>query len=359
MRVKKGFTLIEIVVSLAIIGIMMIPLANSLIMSVKANKMGEIAQESKNISQEIVEGLRSLGDVATGTLNIGSNNEAVVIEKVTGTEGKYTVDGVVDDITLSGTIEKTLKGGTIEYESDTYLEENVGIAFYAYKDESETDKNKNKIIYSYDLVDVPMKEHIKRIEDVLGGATNDKVKELKDGDKIHFDFIKPGECSHNNIKHTVLIDDNYKVTDTDGDTTVVEKFNCIKTEEKTVGILVKDIRIGDDTTTPDDDGISPFIGLKVDSKLGASEKRRLLFFNNSFIEAEDGRIINDSVEDGEIVDSFDESKFIGEYIDVIDNIRYVSPEEVNNKGLYTIKLKTTNNRNHVTENTISEFIVSD
>ena len=215
MRVKKGFTLIEIVVSLAIIGIMMIPLANSLIMSVKANKMGEIVQESKNISQEIVEGVRSLGDVKETTLKVGSNNEAVQIKVDVGEDGKYTVDGIVDDIMLKGTIKKTDKGGTIEYESDKYLEKKVGLVFYIYSKTNSDRDIENNIIYSYepkqsgteegDIGGVEIREHIRRVENKMKNPTINisKVDFLEDENKIKFNFIERNTCElADSDKHT-------------------------------------------------------------------------------------------------------------------------------------------------------------
>lgn len=358
MRVKKGFTLIEIVVSLGIIGILMIPLANSLIMSVKTNKMGEIAQESKNISQEIVEGLRTLGDVKATTLTVGGQDEPVKIEEVVGTDGKYTVNGVVDDITLSGTIEKTAKGGTIEYDSDTYLEKEVGLVFYCFTKET-SDGTEYEIGYSYSpkkqagdntLGGIKIKTHINKIENKIIAASGNtsQVGFLEDPNKIKFSFIQEGKCSEaddtrgeNHKKCNIEVDD----LDDDDD----EK-KCFFIDNLDVAIIVRDYR-GDEEEITKGTKDTNKIGLEIRNEREDTKEPTIYFLNNRF--EPKGERENSEV----IPDSFDEDKFIGEKIKIKDNIKFKPINEVNNKGLYRISLET--ERNNVTEKTVSEFIVSD
>ena len=355
MRVKKGFTLIEIVVSLAIIGIMMIPLANSLIMSVKANKMGEIVQESKNISQEIVEGVRSLGDVKETTLKVGSNNEAVQIKVDVGEDGKYTVDGIVDDIILKGNIKKTDKGGTIEYESDKYLERNVSLVFYCYIDatraETEIEKNKNRILYSYIEDAVTIAEHIESIEQYIkiGTPTSTSINMLEDSDKIVLEIDKI-TGSDGAIKNEIVIDDRYYTHVTGKDSILEGEYISRVTTSPDIAIFIKDRRLGNDLE------VSPFIGLDIESKISESN---LYFFNNKFKEGEKGTATNEGIPENIVVDSFDKDRYIGKTISVKDNIKFGNFLSKNNKGLYTIDIDTEAKINGVKENTRSEFIVSD
>ncbi|MGL4656668.1 MAG: type II secretion system protein [Sarcina sp.] len=346
MRIKKGFTLLEIVVALGIMGILMLPLANSLIQSVKANKMGEIVQESKQISQEIIENLRTIGDVKATNLKIGSLDETVQIKSVPGTDGKYTVDGTVNDITLTGKIEKTAKGGTLKYDSDIYREKMVGLVFYSYLDTKSSELNKNEILISYEKDGISIDEHIKSIENYIKtGSTplNTKVEKLSDKNKISLEINKKSSIGADGSTHVITIDDTYfNGTHLDGTKKDIDLKNI------DIGIIVKDIRTGKT------DGSSPFMGLNIESKL--IEKSNLYFFNNKFEAGEKKEGINDNVAKGVIVDSFDKDRYISEKVDVKDNVKFIESVDMTNKGLYTITLET--ERNDVKEKTISEFIVS-
>lgn len=87
---KKGMTLLEIVIALAIIGIMMLPLANSLLTSVKANKKGEDVQSSKLLAQQIVESLRVQGAIKNGSLNM-AGGEFDINEIAPATNNEFTI----------------------------------------------------------------------------------------------------------------------------------------------------------------------------------------------------------------------------------------------------------------------------
>ncbi|MEG2288735.1 MAG: prepilin-type N-terminal cleavage/methylation domain-containing protein [Clostridium sp.] len=56
---KKGFTLLEIIISFALISILIIPMANMILSTVKMNKMGENKQQAKVILQDTVESIKS------------------------------------------------------------------------------------------------------------------------------------------------------------------------------------------------------------------------------------------------------------------------------------------------------------
>lgn len=103
---KKGSTLLEIVIALAIIGIMMLPLANSLLTSVKANKMGEETQEAKLLGQQVVEGLKGEEAIKPGNINI-SGYEFEVTESIPGDKSKLNIKSVndINDYEVVGTLE--------------------------------------------------------------------------------------------------------------------------------------------------------------------------------------------------------------------------------------------------------------
>lgn len=363
MRVKKGFTLLEIIVALGIIGIMMIPLANSLISSVRYNKMGEIVQESKQISQEIVEKIRSLGDVKEATLEIGKNDDVVDIKSVVGSNNsKFTVKGEVDDIKLDGTIERTVNGGEIIYESDRYLKEKVNVLFYAYSDSRVSADNKNKIAYSYSKEAKAINEHIADLENKIRNAGTVPTGNfyLEDSNKINFDFYDKGKCplkddpSKDHSECNFLIEDRYK-----DNSSVKGKRLCFALEatpdSNSIAILVRNHREVYDPTNPSTAN-NPLMGLKIRNQRTETLQPRALFLNNRFEAVESVKEENLNPGYGEIKNSFDKDKSIDSNIIVVDNIKYLGIDNLNNKGLYTISLNT--ERNDIKERTVSEFIVS-
>ena len=90
-RVKKGATLLEVVMALAIIAIMIIPLMNSLLTSVSANKKGEEVQDAKLISQQVVENLRLEDQIEAGIIRTGNMELTLGAEQIEGTKKYYPV----------------------------------------------------------------------------------------------------------------------------------------------------------------------------------------------------------------------------------------------------------------------------
>ncbi|QAA31166.1 type IV pilus modification PilV family protein [Clostridium manihotivorum] len=93
---KKGFSLIEIIVSLAIVAIIMIPLSNVILTSVKTNKGGEDKQQAAYVAQQVLEGLRNSSSLENSsgfiqqTISVNSSNKTF-----TGTS-----DGVYNPINI-------------------------------------------------------------------------------------------------------------------------------------------------------------------------------------------------------------------------------------------------------------------
>lgn len=105
-RKRKGATLLEIVIALAIIGIMMLPFANSLLTSVKANKMGEELQQAKLLGQEIIENLKGKEAIRTGVINI-SGYEFDIRETISGNPSKLDIKSInqINGYELDGTLQ--------------------------------------------------------------------------------------------------------------------------------------------------------------------------------------------------------------------------------------------------------------
>ena len=94
-RVKKGFSLIEVVISVAILVILMIPIASVTISTIKRNAEAEDKQRANFEGQKLLEELQSYNrvtltgaGVATGTLpnndTLNINRDAIVLPATTG-----------------------------------------------------------------------------------------------------------------------------------------------------------------------------------------------------------------------------------------------------------------------------------
>lgn len=105
---KKGFTLLEIIISIALIAIFVIPIGNLVLTSVKINKMSEDKQQGQAILQQTVEKLKEEGKLYDGLEIQLQDGMKVKLEAVAGASDKFNVihiDGI-DDYTINGTIEK-------------------------------------------------------------------------------------------------------------------------------------------------------------------------------------------------------------------------------------------------------------
>lgn len=98
----KGFTIIEVLISLAIFAIIAIPLSMMVLQSVKINKQSEVKQQSMMVVQNLIESIKSLPDeeilksssiqISTdGTLDINKNKDGIF--EVSGTVKGYNVGG--------------------------------------------------------------------------------------------------------------------------------------------------------------------------------------------------------------------------------------------------------------------------
>lgn len=318
---KKGFTLLEIVVALAVIGIMMIPLGGALLTSVKSNKMGEIKQESKLISQEIIEKIRSLGDVKDAmSFNVGLNkSDAINIIQNVANPKIYDVKG-----TLNDSESKTMVEGTIETRGDfkeehgslNYKDKKFGLFVYI-----QNHLNNNKVsIYT---------SSGKTIDEYLSSSAT-PVRTIDDCKNLD---IEIGEAGNKNK----LIVNN-------------ENFGNLITTMGTANVI-GEIGIYVDGQREEAD----LVELKLNNKNVKTEgKVELYIFNNKFHSIGYDALIDP------ITDSFKSDRYINGEFDIYDNIKYYKESERLNKGLYTITLsfrRKIPNGTTVTEKTQSEFMV--
>lgn len=317
MKRKKGYTLLELVMALGIIGIVMVPLASSLLTSVTSNKMAEKKQESKQISQEIIEKLRNLGDVKEMTLNVGANSDQVEIKEESPLDKtKFSISGNVGDIELSGSISK-MDVGEIKEQSDEYAKKQVDILFYI---------DNNSIRYSYDAsIKKTIDKHISDAED-LSLST---VQELNGDKLLELIFDKDNDLKVKNDK----ADGTYK-------------------DIKEVAVYVKEARA-------DDKLVSLHLEKSnaldyIPGSINASNIPKIYFIQNKFSNVDVATGSNPG-SDGKLQDSFEKNKTIKGDIEITHNIRYFSESQRKNKGLYTIKLNL--KKDNVREETVSEFVV--
>lgn len=330
MKVKKGYTLLEIVVALAILTIMILPLANSLVSSVKANKMAETKQESKLISQEIIEKLRTIGDVkemtGANSLKLGSNGDLVSINKDSIDNTKFSVSGIVQDIEVRGTISRKSTEGEIIDTSDEYAQKEINLLFVV----ENLPNGDSNIAYYYDATGP------KTIDEHL--STSTKVP-LLNKNAINVLF----EEKNSNVRCTIA----NKGANGIGVDTILPSIINTSGNPISVAVYVKDNRDG--TVGKE------LISLNLDSlKQGGKEPGVTIeayFLNNKFVQP------NTTVVpvEGEFKDSFIETKKIGKSVNVTDNITYIEKSNRSNKGLYTIDITT--KKGNVVENTKSEFVV--
>ncbi|MGL4454009.1 MAG: type II secretion system protein [Sarcina sp.] len=89
-KVKKGMTILEIVIGLAIIGIMLLPLANGLLTSVRANKKAEDTQAGKLLGQQVVEKLKVEERIENDIKIPFHNDELMIGTGISDVMGKKT-----------------------------------------------------------------------------------------------------------------------------------------------------------------------------------------------------------------------------------------------------------------------------
>ena len=136
-KVKKGATLLEVVIALAILGIMIMPLMNSLLTAVRANKKGEEVQDAKLIGQQVVEKLRLEEEIKTGSITL-DNFEITLGSEVTGS-GKdyYPLNSTdVEGYELTGKIyEDAVLRINADSDVSSYLDDELGALIIVMSDE--------------------------------------------------------------------------------------------------------------------------------------------------------------------------------------------------------------------------------
>lgn len=104
---EKGFTLLEVIISLALISIILIPIANMVLTSVKINKATENKQQAKAVLQETIENIKAIERLSTESSNPLSNG--ITLSKFMGEDKKliYALSGNVNGFSIEGAIKES------------------------------------------------------------------------------------------------------------------------------------------------------------------------------------------------------------------------------------------------------------
>lgn len=103
---KKGFTLLEVIISFALISIILIPIANLVLTSVKINKSTENKQQAKAVLQETIENIKAV-DNFSSALSKPLNN-GITLSEATGEDDKliYSISGEINGFSIEGSIKE-------------------------------------------------------------------------------------------------------------------------------------------------------------------------------------------------------------------------------------------------------------
>ncbi len=106
---KKGFTLLEVIISFALISIILIPIANLVLTSVKINKSTENKQQAKAVLQETIENIKAV-DNFSSALSKPLNN-GITLSEATGEDNKlvYSISGEINGFSIEGSIKEQSK----------------------------------------------------------------------------------------------------------------------------------------------------------------------------------------------------------------------------------------------------------
>jgi len=103
---KKGFTLLEVIISFALISIILIPIANIVLTSVKINKTTENKQQAKAVLQETVENIKAIDSLSSAVSTPLTNG--ITLSETTGEDNKliYSLSGNVNGFSIEGYIKE-------------------------------------------------------------------------------------------------------------------------------------------------------------------------------------------------------------------------------------------------------------
>ena len=244
-RVKKGMTLLEVVISLAIIAIMIVPLMNSLLTAVRANKKGEEVQDAKLLGQQVIENLRLEDDIEAGNI-IGINAATVTLGSfnvATGSEPGYfdVTSTEVDGFTIEGkVVEDDVVNINDNDSGKEYLNKKLGALLVVTKDKIE--------YYSRTGGDKSIKEIYSDSASLFLDRPSTATKD------VELEFIDNGVVGSK--VYSIKLDGNNIATDTTGGLAIyVKEKSDFKFNIKNTSAITQDIVIFRDSSLSKDDGM--------------------------------------------------------------------------------------------------------
>lgn len=198
---NKGFTLLELVISLALIAILIIPISNLVLGSVKINKAGEDKQQAGLKLQEVIENIKSV-DLPKDTGEAG---------KVEVGNGVYAIKNEDKTFSISDSNDKYIKiEGTIEEVEDGEVEKGIGSkkvdgAIYYYGASEKIG------ISSFAKEEKQIKDAIESKSDEFKNIEDSVIKIIMKSDKIIVICDKESISQDISCKHNALLIclDNY------------------------------------------------------------------------------------------------------------------------------------------------------
>ena len=146
---RKGYTLLEVILSVALIALLLIPISNMIMTAMKSSKRADIRQDGAVVGQQLLEELKTYENFATNTPNLNLLDGTSLTQTI-NTETQTAYEGMMQD-------------GKQKYEVNILVEKNEKFSGYmaatttaSQLEDNDyscilkliTDDNKNKLLYT-------------------------------------------------------------------------------------------------------------------------------------------------------------------------------------------------------------------
>ncbi|MDY4078174.1 MAG: type II secretion system protein [Clostridium sp.] len=93
---RKGYTLLEVILSVALIALLLIPISNMIMTAMKSNKRADIRQDGAVVGQQLLEELKTYDNFSTSTPNF-TLLDGTTLTLATSTPEKSEYEGIIRD----------------------------------------------------------------------------------------------------------------------------------------------------------------------------------------------------------------------------------------------------------------------
>ena len=131
-KIKKGMTLIEVIISVTLLSILIVPISGFIISSIKNNTTSQKKQEASYIGQKILEELKAYEELSLKTDDIGSYFELLDGDKIYKTS---------DNNSFEGDFERNIYGKVLENDDRKLREYKVELTMTEYSNFKYNDIN--------------------------------------------------------------------------------------------------------------------------------------------------------------------------------------------------------------------------